>query len=575
MGHPQFLKQGKRFPQQLLSMHDASLTVLCELNCGSCEEGACEFRAQAFALSDLLGSAQVHPCGLPIVTLSGEQSQDAINEKPVVLAAKCQQTGIEEDSSFLISQGKRCQSETDQERCRRQDSLWQPIQVGLHACHGGPCLLPLAYRRLHEAKQTGIEHEHPQAHVPILLCHGQGGLQLALGEWVRFLLVGQKAVDLVEESSKHRAGQVVDNGMGSLDHLLCIAPSALRSVEQGQPGVGGAQVVRLPTALNEREALSACFMRTPQVSHPVGGYRQVQTALCGLRQIAMRLGVLKDLLEKLYGCNKILSMQGEVLGHDAPRSLLQSRVSQKLRHLYCLLGTGHPFLLLPHINGEQKGEIRQDVHRFCTRTIPQQRQSLFERCPRCCSFIQLPVGSSQSVNGLRKCFPVTLLQQPVLCDGIGALGLLLLACQQSCFAQPEQHITTSPVLFTQQVQGHPIMGDRLFSCCRLQCLCCSTERVIDASRLVATACTVEGQRGELVHIHGLLLPILGLKEATNEPMQASTPRGADFRVEALTNFVMGEREGSRLLGSNEPRLCSLKQARLNSFHLLLLHRGKQ
>src|SRR5881227_3312351 len=98
MGHPQFLKQGKRFPQQFLGMYDASLTVLCELNRGSCEQGARAFRAQSFALSDRLGSAQVHPCRLPIVTLSGKQSQDAINEEPVVLAAKCQQTGIEEDS---------------------------------------------------------------------------------------------------------------------------------------------------------------------------------------------------------------------------------------------------------------------------------------------------------------------------------------------------------------------------------------------------------------------------------------------------------------------------------------------
>src|SRR6266702_6755890 len=301
MGHPQFLKQGKRLPQQLLCIHNAFLTTLCKLNRGSCEQGACKFRAQVFAPSDRLSAAQVHPCRLPIITRYGEQSQDAINEKPVVLAAKGQQTGIEEDRSFLISQGKRCQSETDQERCRRQDSPWQPIQVGLHPCHGGPCLLPLAYRRLHEAKQTGIEHEHPQAHMSILLCHGQSGLQLALCEWVRFLLAGQKAVDLVEKGSKHGAGQMVDNGMRSLDHLLCIAPSALRSVEQGQPGVGGAQVVRLTTALNEREALSTCFMRTPHVSHPVGGDSQVQTALCGLRQITIRLRVPEDLLEKLHG----------------------------------------------------------------------------------------------------------------------------------------------------------------------------------------------------------------------------------------------------------------------------------
>src|SRR5205807_1485526 len=119
------------------------------------------------------------------------------------------------------------------------------------------------------------------------------------------------------------------------------------------------------------------------------------------------------------------------------------------------------------------------------------------------------------------------------------------------------------------------MGDGLFGRRRLQCLCCSTERVMDASRLVATAYKMEGQRSELVHIHGLLLPILGLKEATNEPMQTSTPRGADFRIEAFTNFVVGEREGSCLLGSDEPSTYSLKQTRLNRFHLLLLHRGKQ
>src|SRR6266536_1388450 len=246
-------------------------------------------------------------------------------------------------------------------------------------------------------------------------------------------------------------------------------------------------------------------MRTAHVCHPVGGHRQVQTALCALRQIAIRLCMCEDLLEKLHGCHEILSVQGEVLCHDATRSLLQSRVSQKLRHLYCLLGTGHPFLLLAHINSEQKGEIGQDVQGLCTRTITQQRQSLFECCPRCGSFILSPVGSSQSVNGLRKSFPVTLRQQPALCGAIGALGLLLLACQQGGFAQLEQHITTSSVLFTQQVQGRPIMGDGLFSRCRLQCLCCSTERVMDASRLVTTVYKMEGQRSEVVNIHVRLL----------------------------------------------------------------------
>src|SRR5438034_153519 len=109
------------------------------------------------------------------------------------------------------------------------------------------------------------------------------------------------------------------------------------------------------------------------------------------------------------------------------------------------------------------------------------------------------------------------------------------------------------------------MGDGLFSSCRLQCLCCSTQRVIDASRLVATVYKMEGQRSELVHIHGLLLPILGLKKATNELMQTSTSSGTNFSVEALTNFVMVEPEGSYLLGSDEPSTYSLEQTLFNRF----------
>src|SRR5256885_12843747 len=69
---------------------------------------------------------------------------------------------------------------------------------------------------------------------------------------------------------------------------------------------------------------------------------------------------------------------------------------------------------------------RSTLFPYTTLFRSQQRQSLFERCPRCGSFVLPPVGLSQSVNGLRKSFPVTLLQQPALCGGIGALGLLLL-----------------------------------------------------------------------------------------------------------------------------------------------------
>src|SRR6266852_3812570 len=119
------------------------------------------------------------------------------------------------------------------------------------------------------------------------------------------------------------------------------------------------------------------------------------------------------------------------------------------------------------------------------------------------------------------------------------------------------------------------MGEGLFGRCRLHCLCCSTERVIDTSQLVVTVCEMESQRSKLMHIHGLPLSILSFKEATNETMQASTPRGADLRIEALTNFVVGERVGFCLIGPDEPGAYCLKQIRLDHFHRLLLHRGKQ
>src|SRR6266571_1537055 len=197
-------------------------------------------------------------------------------------------------------------------------------------------------------------------------------------------------------------------------------------------------------------------------------------------------------------------------------------------------------------------------------------------CSAClCSPILSPLCQSSPMSRQRKRLAVFPLRKPAARILVRTLCFCILPSHQCHFTEIEQEITTPLVLSTQQVQGRSIMGDGLFSRCRLQCLCCSTERVIDASRLVATVYKMEGQRSELVHIHGLLLPILGLKEATNQPVQASTPRGADLRIEALTNFVVGKREGSCLLGSDEPSTYSLKQTRLNCFHLLLLHRGKQ
>src|SRR5438067_627334 len=55
MGHPQFLKQGKRLTQQLLCTPGTSLTASCEFKIGSCEKCARQFWPQSFALSRCLG----------------------------------------------------------------------------------------------------------------------------------------------------------------------------------------------------------------------------------------------------------------------------------------------------------------------------------------------------------------------------------------------------------------------------------------------------------------------------------------------------------------------------------------
>src|SRR6266566_1914115 len=62
MGHPQFLKQGKRLTQQIPCTPCASLTTSCEFKIGSCEKGACQFWLQSFVLSRCLGLGQMHRC---------------------------------------------------------------------------------------------------------------------------------------------------------------------------------------------------------------------------------------------------------------------------------------------------------------------------------------------------------------------------------------------------------------------------------------------------------------------------------------------------------------------------------
>src|SRR6266536_3086166 len=85
-------------------------------------------------------------------------------------------------------------------------------------------------------------------------------------------------------------------------------------------------------------------------------------------------------------------------------------------------------------------------------------------------------------------------------------------------------------------------------------------------------CERSGKRVRQVrHTHGLLGLISSLKDMTNEPMKASTTRGADFSVQTLANFVVAEHEASRLIGSDEMCMCCFKEILLNRFYLLLLY----
>src|SRR2546426_297004 len=115
-----------------------------------------------------------------------------------------------------------------------------------------------------------------------------------------------------------------------------------------------------------------------------------------------------------------------------------------------------------------------------------------------------------------------------------------------------------------------IVGHGLFSSVGVQCICSGTLGVVDAAVPISTASEVEGEFGKVIPAHGLLGLISSLKDVTNEPMKASTTRGADFSVQALTNFVVAEREASRPIGSDEMCMCSLNEILFNHFYLLLL-----
>src|SRR5947207_7794103 len=170
---------------------------------------------------------------------------------------------------------------------------------------------------------------------------------------------------------------------------------------------------------------------------------------------------------------------------------------------------------------------------------------------------------------------VSLCEQPVVCRLVDPLGFLLLACQQGDPTQSKQHVPASSVGRTQQGQDGAILGHGLFEGSGLKCLCGSTQRVRDAPLLVTTVREVEGQIGELRRTQTLLVSSARFQDLPNHAMQASTPGGADFSIQACTDVVMTEEEVTCLLSAHEPSMHRLKQAFLHRFDFLLLHPGEQ
>src|SRR5881275_2713469 len=155
---------------------------------------------------------------------------------------------------------------------------------------------------------------------------------------------------------------------------------------------------------------------------------------------------------------------------------------------------------------------------------------------------------------------ISLCEQPALSGLVDRFSFLFFARQQGGLAQIKQHVPAPSVFRTEQDESGAILGHGLLEGSGLQRLCGSTEGVMDSSLLVTAACEVEGQIGELGCAQGLLLPIARFQELPDDPMQASTPGGADFGIQALTDFVVVEEEASCLLGPYEPSTHRLEKA---------------
>src|SRR2546423_15108686 len=124
-------------------------------------------------------------------------------------------------------------------------------------------------------------------------------------------------------------------------------------------------MVRLLTPLHDGKAMCTHFKRTPDLAHPVGPHRQVETTLCCLVEVTAGFCLREHVLDELHSSTEILPAQGgEVAGDHATCTHFQVRVSEFVRYGQRLLCIGDPFCLLSQVDRQQHRESSQDLHRL-------------------------------------------------------------------------------------------------------------------------------------------------------------------------------------------------------------------
>src|SRR5258706_7098885 len=108
----------------------------------------------------------------------------------------------------------------------------------------------------------------------------------------------------------------------------------------------------------------------PDLTHPVGPHRQVETALCCLVEVTAGFCLCEHLLDELHSSTEIIPAQrGKVAGDHATCTRFQVCVSKLTCYSQRLLCGGDPLCLLSQVDRLQHSESSQDLHRLRAATF--------------------------------------------------------------------------------------------------------------------------------------------------------------------------------------------------------------